>query len=202
MIVIKNLNICLQVDFNPLKLIFLRFFLDVHVQKWMIVMFIKKSGQKVDIKPSNVCQEIFGNENQTVFFKLNFNPLELTFVRFFGVCLCKMEWSSIFKKSGPKICFLPLKLALRVEHSYTAHSPISTLFHTVRKRLTTDLPTWRKLSYLHKEFCYVTRGCGGTDTATILPSLNLLKYPLRTEICRNDDIKKHLCNAIKTEPWG
>jgi hypothetical protein len=100
-----------------------------------------------------VCQEIFGNENQTVFFKLNFNPLELTFVRFFGVCLCKMEWSSIFKKSGPKICFLPLKLALRVEHSYMAHSPISTLFHTVRKRLTTDLPTWRKLSYLHKEFC-------------------------------------------------
>jgi hypothetical protein len=57
----------------------------------MIVMFIKKSGQKVDFKPSNVCQEIFGNENQTVFFKLNFNPLELTFIRFFGVCLCKME---------------------------------------------------------------------------------------------------------------
>ena len=164
-------------------------------------MFIKKSGQKVDFKPSNVCQEIFGNENQTVFFKLNFNPLELTFIRFFGVCLCKMEWSSFLKKSGPKICFLPLKLALRV-HSYMAHSPISTLFHTVRKIPTTDLPTWRKLSYLHKEFCYVTRGCGGTDTATILPSLNLLKYPLRTEICRNYDIKKHLCNAIKTEPWG
>ncbi len=40
----------------------------------MIVMFIKKSDQKVDIKPSNVCQEIFDNENQTEFFKLNFNP--------------------------------------------------------------------------------------------------------------------------------
>jgi hypothetical protein len=46
-------------------------------------MFIKKSGKKIDIKPSNVCQEIFSNEDQTVFFKPNFNPFELTFVRFF-----------------------------------------------------------------------------------------------------------------------
>ncbi len=136
-----------------------------------------------------MCQEIFGNENQTVFFKLNFNPLELTFVRFFGMFLWKIELSSFFFNSGPKICFLPLKLALRVKRSYTAHSPISTLLHTGQKRLTSDLPTGRKLSYLHKEFCNDTRGCGGTDTATILPSLNLLKYPLRTEICRNDDIK-------------
>ncbi len=123
-----------------------------------------------------MCREIFGNENQTVFFKLNFNPLELTFVRFFGVCLCKMEWSLFFRKSGPKICFLTLKLALRVEHSYMAHSPFSTLFHTVRKRLTTDLPTWRKLSYLHKEFCYVTSGCGGTwysDNPSLLESIKI-----------------------------
>ncbi len=74
MIVIKNLNIFLQVDFNPLKLTFLRFFLNVHVQKWMIFMFIKKSGQKVDIKPSNVCQKIFCNENQTVFLNSILTP--------------------------------------------------------------------------------------------------------------------------------
>jgi hypothetical protein len=54
------------------------------------------SGQKVDIKPLNVCQEIFANEDQTVFFKLNFNPFELTFVRFFGMFLCKIEQSSFF----------------------------------------------------------------------------------------------------------
>ncbi len=70
--------------------------MDVHVRKWMIVMFIKKTDQKVDIKPSNVCQEIFDNENQTEFFNLNFNPLELKFVRFFGMFLCKIELSSLF----------------------------------------------------------------------------------------------------------
>ncbi len=135
-----------------------------------------------------MCQEIFGNENQTEYFKLNFNPLELKFVRFFGMLLCKIELSSLFKQSAQKFVSYPLKLALKVQRSYTAHSPISTLFNTVRKRLTSDLPTWQKLSYLHKELCNTTCGCGGTDTATILPSLNLLKYPLRTEICRNDDI--------------
>jgi hypothetical protein len=87
-------------------------------------MFIKRSGQKIDIKPSNVCQEIFGNKDQTVFFKPNFNPFKLTFVRFFGMFWCKIERSSFLKKSGPKISFLPLKLALRVKLSYTAHSPI------------------------------------------------------------------------------
>ena len=42
----KKFDICLQVDFNALKLTFLRFFLDVHVQKLMIVMFIKKIRPK------------------------------------------------------------------------------------------------------------------------------------------------------------
>ncbi len=154
------------------------------------------------LSPQMCARKFLATKIRLYFLNSILTPLELTFVRFVGVCLCKMEWSSFFLKIRPENLFFPLKLALRVEHSFMAHSPISTLFHTVRKRLTTDLPTWQKLSYLHKEFCYVTRGCGGTDTATILPSLNLLKYPLRTEICRNDDIKKHLCNAIKTELWG
>jgi hypothetical protein len=74
----------------------------------MIVIFIKKSGQKVDIKPSNRCQEIFGNENQTVFFKLNFNPLELTFVRFLG-CVCA-KWNDLqfLKNQAQKFVFYPL----------------------------------------------------------------------------------------------
>jgi hypothetical protein len=71
-------------------------------------VYKKKSDQKVDIKPSNVCQEIFDNENQTEFLKLNFNPLELKFVRFFGKFLCKIELSSLFKKSAQKFVSYPL----------------------------------------------------------------------------------------------
>ena len=127
-----------------------------------------------------MCQEIFDNENQTEFFKLNFNPLELKFVRFFGMFLCKIEWSSFFKKSGPKICFSHLKRALRVEHSYMVHSPMATLFHIVRKRLTSDLLNGSCLTSVRKKLYNAMSGWGRTDRASIPHSLNLITYPLCT----------------------
>jgi hypothetical protein len=59
-------------------------------------MFKKKSGQKVDIKLSNMRQEIIGNKNQTVFFKVDFNPLKLTFLRFFWMIAGKIEHLHVF----------------------------------------------------------------------------------------------------------
>ncbi len=105
---IKKLNIFLQVDFNPWKLPFLRFFwMFMYKNEWLLC-FLKKSDQKVDIKPSNVCQEFFDNENQAEFFKLNFNPSELKFVRFFEMFLCKIELSSLLKKSAQNLFLTPL----------------------------------------------------------------------------------------------
>jgi hypothetical protein len=37
-------------------------------------MFHKKSGQKVDIKSSNVHQKIFWDKNQSVLSKVDFHP--------------------------------------------------------------------------------------------------------------------------------
>ncbi len=93
----------------------------------------------------------FWQRKSDCIFKLNFNPLELTFVRFFGVCLCKMEWSSIFKKSGQKICSLPLKLAWELSVLIRSTLLIPSC-STLSERNWLQI-YWRKLSYLHKEFC-------------------------------------------------
>ena len=50
----------------------------------MILMFyIIGIGQNVDIYPSKTALEAAGDEYRPKFFKANFNPLKLTFLRFF-----------------------------------------------------------------------------------------------------------------------
>ena len=50
----------------------------------MILMFyIIGIGQNVDIHHSKTALEAVGDENRPKFFKANFNPLKLTFLRFF-----------------------------------------------------------------------------------------------------------------------
>ncbi len=60
--------------FQPLKINISPIFLYMFMYKMNDCYVYKKSGQKVDIKPSNVCQEIFGNENQTVFLNSILTP--------------------------------------------------------------------------------------------------------------------------------
>ncbi len=50
----------------------------------MILMFyILGIGQNVDIYPLKTALEAVGDENRPKFFKANFNPLKLIFLRFF-----------------------------------------------------------------------------------------------------------------------
>jgi hypothetical protein len=57
------------VDFNPLTLVLIKF-LGMLLYKIKNFHILKKSGQKVDMKPLNVHQKIFGDENQAIFLKL------------------------------------------------------------------------------------------------------------------------------------
>jgi hypothetical protein len=96
----------------------------------------------------------------------------------------------------------------------------STLYHTLRKRQTTDLLVGSRLIFISllltntvllvQSFLIIWWGrLHGTQKKTIVGLLvfnplwlNLVKYPIWTEICRNDDIEKHPCNKIKIELWG
>jgi len=90
---------------------------------------LKKIQAKKFILSPQICARNFWQRKSDYIFQSRFNPLEKHFSGFFDRFCAKLN--------DP--LFLPLKLALRVERSDTAHSPISTLFDTVRKRLTSDL---------------------------------------------------------------
>ncbi len=49
--------------------------------------------------------EAVGDENRPKFFKANFNPLKLTFLRFFWLIMGKIK--CLKKKAGQKVNFCP-----------------------------------------------------------------------------------------------
>ncbi len=52
--------------------------------------------------------EAVGDENRPKCFKANFNPLKLTFLRFFWLIMGKIKFSSCLKKkAGQKVNFCP-----------------------------------------------------------------------------------------------
>jgi hypothetical protein len=67
--------------------------------------------------PLRTAPEAVGDKNRPKFFKANFNPLKLTFLRFFfGSSWAKLNVVYVLKKQAKKLIFAP-KIALRVERS-------------------------------------------------------------------------------------
>ncbi len=63
----------------------------------MILMFyIIGIGQNVNILSLKTALEAVGDENRPKFFKANFNPLKLTFLRFFWLIMGKIKCSLCF----------------------------------------------------------------------------------------------------------
>ncbi len=112
-----------RVHFDPVKLRFCQLLFYPFLNKIRRLNHVHyKYWSKCWYLSLKTALEAVSDENRPKFFKANFIPLKLTYLRFFWLIMGKIKCSLCLKKPAKKSIFVP-KIALRVERSDPARNP-------------------------------------------------------------------------------